>query len=199
MPKRPLFSKKKAPFVAEFTKTQINKKYIYYTRFNQSADLLANVSSLSNKMHTLLPESHYGKACALHIEKIRNFLEIPDERSLIPFANAIILLGVYNQKIWNNSQQIEIKKITISLVQFFLNDPLAKKLSGLLSVDFILYWYAVYDWTKNWSLEYWQDFLKTVSTDFNSLESPITSEKEFSFKLKIYNQFQEDQNINLLL
>ena len=176
-----------------------NKKYIYYTRSNQSADLLANVSSLSNKMHTLLPESHYGKACALHIEKIRNFLEIPDERSLIPFANAIILLGVYNQKIWNNSQQIEIKKITISLVQFFLNDPLAKKLSGLLSVDFILYWYAVYDWTKNWSLEYWQDFLKTVSTDFNSLESPITSEKEFSFKLKIYNQFQEDQNINLLL
>ncbi|UTC66304.1 MULTISPECIES: NACHT domain-containing NTPase [unclassified Treponema] len=176
-----------------------NKKHIYYTRFYQSADLLANIPSLSSKMMMLLPESYYEKACALHIEKIQNFLKKPHQNTLMNFANAIILLGVYDQKIWNASQQNKIKDITIPLFQFFLNNPLAKKLSGLLSVDSILYLYSAYDWTKNWNLEHWNDFFKTVSTDFNSLESPITGEKEFSFKLKMYNEFQENPNINVLL
>ncbi|MDR9858914.1 NACHT domain-containing protein [Treponema socranskii] len=176
-----------------------NKKHIYYTRFYQSADLLANISSLSSKMMMLLPESHYETACLLHVEKIQNFLKKPDEDTLMSFSNAIILLGVYDQKIWNASQQKKIKDITIPLFQFFLNNPLAKKLSGLLSIDSILYWYSIYDWTKNWNLEQWDDFFKTVSTEFNSLESPITDEKEFSFKLKIYNEFQENPNINVLL
>ena len=150
-------------------------------------------------MMMLLPESYYEKACLLHIEKIQNFLKKPHQNTLMNFANAIILLGVYDQKIWNASQQKKIKDITIPLFQFFLNNPLAKKLSGLLSVDSILYWYSIYDWTKNWNLEQWNDFFKTVSTEFNSLESPITDEKEFSFKLKIYNEFQENPNINGLL
>jgi len=176
-----------------------NKTYIYYMRFYPSADLLANIPSLSSKMMMLLPESHYETACLLHVETIQNFLKKPHEDTVMIFANAIILLGVYDQKIWNALLQKKIKDITVPLFQFFLNNPLAKKLSGLLSVDSILHWYSIYDWTKNWNLEYWNDFFKTVCAEFNSLESPITSEKEFSFKLKIYNQSQENSNINVLL
>lgn len=176
-----------------------NKKHIYYTRFYQSTDLLANIPSLSSKLMMLLPESYYEKACLLHIETIQKFLQKPDEDTLMSFSNAIILLGVYNQKIWNASPQKRIKDITIPLFQFFLNNPLAKKLSGLLSVDSILHLYSAYDWTKTWNLEHWNDFLKSVSGEFNTLDSPIIGEKEFSFKLKIYNEFQENPNINVLL
>ena len=147
----------------------------------------------------LLPESYYEKACLLHIETIQKFLQKPDEDTLMSFSNAIILLGVYNQKIWNAPQQKRIKDVTIPLFQFFLNSPLAKKLSGLLSVDSILHLYSAYDWTKTWNLEHWNDFLKSISGEFNTLDSPIIGEKEFSFKLKMYNEFQENQNINVLL
>ncbi|MEL3906573.1 MAG: hypothetical protein P1P65_06050 [Treponema sp.] len=176
-----------------------NKKHIYYTRFYQSADLLANIPSLSSKMTTLLPESYYEKACLLHIEKIQYFLQTPHEDTLMSFANAIILLGVYNEKIWNDSQQKKIKDIAIPLFRFFLNNPIAKKLSGSLSVATILHWYSAYEWTKNWNLEKWNDFLKAVDPDFTSFENPITNDNEFSFKLKIYNRLQIASNRNVLL
>lgn len=178
-----------------------NKTYIYYARFRfaSSSDLLANISSLANKMLELLPETYYEKTCALHTETIAAFLNAPSEDTIMPFANSIILLGVYKQKIWRVNQQEKIKEQTISILQFFINDPRAKKLSGLLSENIILHWYALYEWTQKWGKEDWNNFLKKIDENFKSIDFPITNKKEFSFKLKIYNTFYHSADFDTLL
>lgn len=167
----------------------LNKKLIYYSRFQESYDLLKKISSLAGKMIDLVPLSYSDAIFNKHLDTIKNFLHTPDDSKVSVFSNSIILLGVYQEPIWTIEQQKELKRISISLLQFFLNNPIAITLKGLLSESIILNWYSTYDWTNSWDSTDWNTWIKKIDLSFNDIEKEINSYKEFSFKLKIFNEF----------
>ncbi len=164
-------------------------KIIYYARFRESHDILNNISSLAGRMIELIPLIYKDEILNLHNDVIIDFLNNPQEKKLVSFSNSLILLGVYQDQIWNTEQQNVIKKLSIRLIAFFLTNPLANKLKGLLSVSIILNWYSTYEWSKQWNKRDWDLWLQQINPSFNSLDSEILSSKDFSFKLKIFNEF----------
>ncbi len=164
-------------------------KIIYYTRFRESHDILNNISSLAGRMIDLIPLTYKDEILTIHNDTIVDFLNNPQENKLVSFSNSLILLGIYQNPIWNTEQQNVLRKLSIPLISFFLNNPLANKLQGLLSITVILNWYSTYEWTKEWDASAWTAWINQIDSSFNYINSKILTSKEFSFKLKIFNEF----------
>ena len=164
-------------------------KIIYYTRFRDSHDILNNISSLAGRMIDLIPLTYKDEILTIHNDTIVDFLNNPQENKLVSFSNSLILLGVYQDPIWNTEQQNVLRKLSVPLIKFFLNNPLANKLQGLLSISIILNWYSTYEWTKEWDTSEWTAWINQIDSSFKYLNSKILTCKEFSFKLKVFNEF----------
>lgn len=167
-----------------------NKKLIYYARFVGSYDLLANIDSLSDKLNDLLPEEFQANAIDMHLNFINHFLENPTEEKLREFSNYVVLLGVNDRKIWNTVNSPKLKAISISLIKFFLFNPLAKKIKSILSARCIFNWYGIYNWINDWKLEDWQTFIKSIypqtSEDFYSIKDFIDHEIKMTLFIYLY-------------
>ena len=174
------------------------KKYIYYTRFSKSHDLLVNINSLSALMHELLPEELYDDAIKLHCDTINNFLKNPNVEDITTFENAVILLGVHD-KFWKEKQFPLLKKVAVPLIRFFLENEIAKKMKGLLSEDIILNWYEDYSWTNTWEEKEWSTFVKEITNIDNTEFYNFKDENEFRIKLKLFNHFHSNFYIRKLL
>lgn len=174
------------------------KKYIYYTRFSKSHDLLVNINSLSALMHELLPEELYDDAIKLHCDTINNFLKNPNVEDITTFENAVILLGVHD-KFWKEKQFPLLKKVAVPLIRFFLENEIAKKMKGLLSEDIILNWYEDYSWTNTWEEKEWSTFVKEITNIDNTEFYNFKDENEFRIKLKLFNHFHSNLYIRKLL
>lgn len=177
-----------------------DKKVIYYYRFTKTDDILMNIDSLADSMHNLLPEDFYNEAVKEHCDVIKKFLKDPTTNELVPFENAVILLGAGNSN-WNYEQQEMLKEISIPLLKFFINNEFAEKVKGLLSENTVLRWYYDYKWNKNWNGKDWISFVKELTsvenTDFYDLKN--ASEQEYRLKLKLFIYFHNDDFIRKLL
>ena len=158
------------------------KELIYYGRFNESYDMFANIPSLADKMFELLPDDRQLDATKLHIQTIENFLNSPTENDLRTFSNAVILLGFGEEKRWNKECQELLKQISIPLLKFFLNDELAKNIKGLLSSLVVFLWYKTYEWTADWTIHEWNQFI--LNTGRNTAQDFYSFCDENDYKLK---------------
>lgn len=175
-----------------------DKKVIYYYRFTKTDDILANIDSLADSMHNLLPEDFYNEAVKEHCDVIKKFLKDPTTDELVPFENAVILLGVRNSN-WTSEQQEMLKGIAAPLLKFFLDDDLTEKMEGLLSERIVLRWYENYKWTENWKEKEWISFVKELTSVENTDFYNFKDEKEYSFKLKLFIHFHNNPFIQKLL
>lgn len=176
-----------------------NKSLIYYLRFRSSHNILANIGSLSDSLIELLPEEFKSDAIEYHRKQVDTFLKNPQKKDLVVLANSVILLGLHNRKIWNVEQQKILKELSIPVIKFFLNNPLAKELDGLLSFEIVLYWYLEYGWADIFSQCDWLAFLEAIlphtPTDFYT----IGDELDFKVKLVIFNLFYKNSVVLKLL
>ena len=175
-----------------------DKKTIYYYRFTKTDDILANIDSLADSMHNLLPEDFYNEAVKEHCDVIKKFLKNPTTNELVPFENAVILLGAGNSN-WNYEQQEMLKEISIPLLKFFINNEFAEKVKGLLSENTVLRWYDDYRWSENWKEKEWISFVKELTSVENTDFYNFKDEKEYSFKLKLFIHFHNNTFIQKLL
>lgn len=175
-----------------------DKRLIYYSRFSSTHDILSNIDSLSNAMHNLLIGEYKTLAVRNLTNTIKRFLLNPNDEKLFEFANAIILLDSSRNKIWDKEQEEIIKTIAVDTIDFFLNNPLAIKLKGILSYSSILHWYAQYNWSSNWGKDEWEHFIQSFIKNSESLYS-FTSETDFNLKLNIFNLFYSNNTISKLV
>ncbi|MBQ4437936.1 hypothetical protein II898_03585 [bacterium] len=174
------------------------KKVIYYRRFTKTYDILANIDSLADSMHNLLPEDFYNEAVKEHCDVVKDFLNSHSVEKIIAFENAMILLSVHNSN-WQYEQQEMLKDIAIPLIKFFLNHELAKKVKGLLSEDVVLRWYENYIWTENWKEKEWISFVKELTSVENTNFYNFKDEKEYCCKLKLFIHFHNNTFIQKML
>jgi hypothetical protein len=174
-------------------------KQIYYGRFFPTQEILANIDSLSNKLIGLLPEKYKTRAIGIHIQQIQSFLKNPDENRIVEFSNEVIMLGVYNGKIWNDEQQKELRSVAVPLLHFFLKDTRTQGIKGLLSANMILSWYQVYGWTDDWALVDWNSFVKRFFPDSPDDFYSFVTEDDFRFKLQLFIHFYNNPAIWKLL
>lgn len=175
-----------------------NKSLIYYLRFRSSHNILANIGSLSDSLNELLPEEFKSEAIEYHRKQVGSFLKKPQKKDLVIFANSVILLGLYNRKIWNEQQKI-LKELSIPVIKFFLNDPLAKDLDDILSFKIVLYWYLEYGWADCFSKSDWLLFLEAILTHTPTDFYTIGDELDFKVKLVIFNLFHKNPVVLKLL
>lgn len=187
-----LSPEKRFDFYKKILKEYNDKKsHIYYLRFHSSHNLLANIGSLSDSLIDLLPEEYKSDAIALHKKQIECFLRNLQKNNLVVFANSIILLGMYNRKIWGEEQQIVLKSLSIPVIRFFLNNSLAKELDGFLSFEVVLYWYLEYGWADYFSTDDWRSFLVQILPCTPEDFYTIGNESDFRVKLEIFNLFHK--------
>ena len=175
-----------------------DKRLIYYSRFSSTHDILSNIDSLSNAMHNLLIDEYKTLAVRNLTNTIKKFLLTPNDEKIFEFANAVILLDSSRNKIWEKEQEEIIKTIAVDTIDFFLNNPLAIKLKGILSYSSILHWYAQYNWSSNWRKDEWEHFIQSFIKNSESLYS-FTSETDFNLKLNIFNSFYSNNSISKLV
>jgi len=177
------------------------EKIIYYARFRSSNDLFENIPSLAEKMAELLPEKYYQNAVNMNVTVIEKFLKSPSVERLNGFSNAVILLGVYTNPKWNFECQNEIRKITISLIKFFLNDGLSQNpnIKGLLSADIVFDWYQTYKWTSDWLETDWIDFIKSIIGNTSENITKFYDENDYKLKLTLFRFFYKNPCIRQLL
>ena len=175
-----------------------DKRLIYYSRFSSTHDILSNIDSLSNAMDNLLIDEYKTLAVRNLTNTIKKFLLNPNDEKIFEFANAVILLDSSRNKIWEKEQEKIIKTIAVDTIDFFLNNPLAIKLKGILSYSSILHWYAQYNWSSNWGKDEWEHFIQSFIKNSESLYS-FTSETDFNLKLNIFNSFYSNNSISKLV
>ena len=170
-------------------------KIIYYLRWRSSFNCLSGISALNKAMCGLIPAEGKEEIFEYLIGYVKKYHCDRTNQNLIGYTNAIILLGLWGEIIWEKSQQDRLKYASIEIIKTFLNDTLAKeKTSGLLSESATLNWYKTYGWTKGWSSNEWNDFLKQLfpnTLGFGKFESY----EEFYFQLEVFNDFSDDDYI----
>lgn len=176
----------------EFVK---KRKIIYYLRWRSSFNCLSGISALNKAMCGLIPAEGKEEIFEYLIGYVTKYHCDRTNQNLIGCTNAIILLGLWGEIIWEKSQQERLKHASIEIIKTFLNDTLAKeKTRGLLSESAILNWYKTYGWTKGWFSNEWNDFLKQLfpnTLGFGKFESY----EEFYFQLEVFNDFSDDDYI----
>lgn len=176
-------------------KYNYEKRLISFCHFLNTDDILEKINSLPDSMHNLLPKEFYAQAIKNHCDTIQNFLDKPNLNKIIPFENAIILLGVRNSN-WNNEQQKTLKKVADQLLEFFLNNGFAKKMR--YGEDDVLRWYENYKWSDNWEKNQWISFVKELTSVENTDFYNFKDEKEYCFKLKLFIHFHNNAFIQKL-
>jgi len=176
-----------------------NKKYIYYSPSRPEFGPLKNISNMAKKMQELLPVTKRKDAFYNLKEKIIKYLEAPDADTLITFTNSIILLNKYSDIIWEKDDLETLKNLSCEIIKFFLYNEIAKPIKPLLTYHSVIIWYRDYSWTEKWSINEWENFFKYILKNNNTLNSVISSNIEFSFKLDVFNCFYETKEIQTLL
>ncbi|WP_290725115.1 NACHT domain-containing protein [Fibrobacter sp. UBA2449] len=178
-----------------FEEFEEKSKIIYYLRWRSSFNCLSGISALNKAMCGLIPAEGKEEIFEYLIGYVKKYHCDRTNQNLIGYTNAIILLGLWGEIIWGKSQQEQLKHASIEIIKTFLNDTLAKeKTRGLLSESAILNWYKTYGWTKGWSSNEWNDFLKQLfpnTLGFGKFESY----EEFYFQLEVFNDFSDDDYI----
>ena len=171
-------------------------KIIYYLRWRSSFNCLSGISALNKAMCGLIPADGKEEIFEYLLEYVKKYHSEKCVQNVVGFANSIILLGLWGDKIWNVPQQKKLKAISIEIINTFLKDPLIReRTDGLLSESVVLNWYKIYGWTKDWTKKEWDNFLKQIypqSLGFGFFEN----EDEFHFQLEIFNDFSDDNYIN---
>ena len=179
----------------EFTE---KRKIIYYLRWRSSFNCLSSISSLNKAMCGLVPEEGKEEIFDYLLGYIKKYHKERTYQNLIGFINAIILLGLWGEKLWEKPQQERLKQISVEIITTFLNDSLVKdKTSDLLSESAMLNWYKIYNWTKNWSAKNWDEFLKQIFPNTRGF-GIFEKYEELYFQLEIFNEFSNDDYIKRL-
>jgi hypothetical protein len=168
------------------------KELVYYTRFSSSNDILANIPDLADRLHELLPLSFQQQAINKHISDVQKFLNNPAEDNLREFSNAVILLGFGEEKYWDYACQQQLQKVAIPLLQFFLNNDLAKKVKGLLSYLVVFLWYKTYCWTDDWQKNDWIKFIKEIGCNTTNSLYDFADDSDYRIKLMIFVHFYKN-------
>ena len=170
-------------------------RFIYYISFNNRSNQFSDIDSLSDEMYELLPDQYKMDAMTFLSENVLECIENINAENVIRFANAVVLLGVWESKNWNNEEQKILQNISTKILSLFLNNKeKLKLLDGFLSETLVLNWYKTYGWTKGWSSNEWNDFLKQFFSNtlgFGKFESY----EEFYFQLEVFNDFSDDDYI----
>lgn len=174
-------------------------KTIYYGKVQHTNDMVENIPSLSKKLFELLSEDYYDDALNKRIDFISNFLQSPKKEFLFAFANEIIMLGVYENRIWKDSQLEKLFSVLPNVLFFFVNSYLAANISGLLSYRSILLLYKTYNRTENWSDNNWNDLLKDILGKAVIYDTEIKSDKEFYLKANLFCIFNDSTVIQKML
>ena len=185
-------------YLSIFEEFNSKKELIFYLNHNRKHGIFSNIESLCESMYNLLPESKKDETVKFLCNRIIDFINIPKEAEILSFANTIILLGIWNIKLWNTTQQEELKNISIPLINFLMTSPIVKrKLGGLLSERLIFNWYKVYDWTLDWEFNDWYYFIKQINPNLQDLYV-ISNENDYKIKMYIFLQFHKDSIISKL-
>ena len=173
-------------------------KFIYYLRWRSSFNCLSGISALNKAMCGLIPADGKEEIFEYLLGYVKKYHSEKCGQNVIGFANAIILLGLWGDEIWEGPQQELLKDISIEVINTFLNDPLIRdRTDGLLSESVVLNWYKIYGWTKDWTKKEWDIFLKQIypkTLGFGFFEN----EDEFHFQLEIFNDFSNVSYVQLL-
>ncbi|GHU97500.1 hypothetical protein FACS189483_03650 [Spirochaetia bacterium] len=176
-----------------------NNNSIYYARFRPVYGPLKGVENMAKKMQLLLPENKRNDAIDILKTNILNFLNTPADSNLIKFANSIILLTPFINKLWSSEQEVVLREISLPILQFFIYNKLAKNLEGLLSHKFIFDWYKDYNWTDKWEESDWELFFKDISGKTYNLADNIIGEHEYAIKLECFVRFYDNNHLRPLL
>lgn len=175
------------------------KEIIFYSNFHNKHGVLANIDSLCEAMYHLLPDSKKSQTVSLLSKNIEKYINKPIESEINSFANSVILLGIWWQKIWDIEQQRTIKNIVIPLIKFLLFNPICDKyLHGLISESLVFNWYYIYNWTSDWLLNDWEAFIKSVYPCSGNIYD-IYDENDYKIKLELFIKFYTNPVIEKLL
>jgi hypothetical protein len=186
-------------FIAIFKYYKKEKKSIYFERFRQVYGPLKNIDNLARRMQQLLPDCYKTNGINFLVSEIMSFLQGPSKDNVLSFGNAVSLLIPFINNIWSEKEQIILKKISISLIRFFLNNNLSNELNNILSEKYIFDWYKIYNWTENWEKKEWDLFYEDISGKTCNLLSEISGDYEYRIKFDIFTVFYIDYNIKSLL
>jgi hypothetical protein len=186
-------------FISIFEKYKKDNRHIYYHRSGQMYGPLKNIDNMALRMQQLLLDNHKTKAATFLSSEITNFLKTPKKENILSFSNAVILLNPFIKNLWLEKEQTILKKISLSLIKFFIYNDLSTELKGLLSEEFIFDWYNKYNWTAGWEQKEWKLFYKNISGNAYKPLSEITSDREFVIKFNIFLNFHSDSSVKPLL
>ncbi len=173
-------------------------RLIYYVTFGERKPRLKDIDSLAEELYELLPEPYYANAVDVLLNDIRKDIKPFDKSHVVRISNAIVLLGVWRRKIWNQEQQEKIKACSESILSFLLeNKSKSHVLNGFLSESIVLSWYKTYEWTIDWEERNWNDFLKLSFPNTQGFGSFVEDE-EYHFQLELFNEFSDDKYIKQL-
>lgn len=167
-------------------------KTIYYLRWRSSFNCLSGISALNKAMCGLIPAEAKEEIFEYLLGYVKKYHSERAIQNLTGFANAIILLGLWGEILWDRPQQESLKNASIEIIRTFLYDSLAReKTKGLLSESTILNWYRIYHWTKDFYANEWDNFLKQVFPNTQGF-GKFGCEEEFQFQLEVFNDFLDD-------
>lgn len=170
-------------------------RFIYYISFNNRNNQFSDIDSLSDEMYELLPDQYKAEAMAYLAENVLKCIENTSAENIIRFANAVVLLGVWNKKLWRDDDLEKLRNISIPIISFFLHNKIKIKiLKGFLSESIALSWYKTYGWTIGWDAKEWNNFLKQVFPNTQGF-GKFECDEEFQFQLEVFNDFLDDSYI----
>lgn len=173
-------------------------KNIYYLRWRSSFNCLSGVSALNKAMHKLIPTEYQENVLDYLLENVASYLNERIGSKAIRFTNAVIMLGLWDDNLWDKPQQEKLKKESVEILNVFLHDPLIKGYSkNFLSENAVLNWYNIFNWTDDWSASEWNDFLKYCFPNTQGFGT-FANDEECHFQLELFNCFSNDGYIKLL-
>ena len=185
-------------YIKIYNEYNFKKEIIFYLNHTHTHGILSNTESLAESLYNLLPESKKTDAINLLCDNIEAFINNPIETDIYTFANTVILLGIWNVKLWKNEQQERLKEISLPLIKFFLFNSLSTKhLRGLLSERVCYNWYYIYNWTNTWTEQDWYNFINSIYPKTTLLDS-IIDEHDCKIKVELFIQFYKNPLISKL-
>lgn len=170
-------------------------RLIYYVTLSGQKTCLKDIDSLAGELYELLPECYYTNAVEILLNDIRKNIKPFNKSRVVRISNAIVLLGVWHGKIWNQEQKEKIKADSLGILSFLLeNKKESHILNEFLSETIVLDWYKTYGWTKKWTVKEWNDFLKQVFPSTRGF-GVFENYEEFYFQLEIFNDFADDDYV----
>lgn len=185
-------------YIKIYNEYNFKKEIIFYLNHTHTHGILSNTESLAESLYNLLPESKKTDAINLLCNYIEAYINNPIEADIYTFANTVILLGIWNIKLWNHEQQKRLKELSLPLIKFFLYNPLCTNhLRGLISEQICFNWYYIYNWTNTWTEQDWYNFINSIYPKTTLLDS-IIDEHDYKIKVELFIQFNKNPLISKL-